>query len=301
MGILDDRANLAGKVAVVVGGATGLGGAVSVDLAAAGVDVAVADIDAESLTQTSEAIGAQGRLVLSQALDARDPAALAQFFAALDRVADHVDILVNVAGGTQYCMFADSTPESWDADARWNFVYVMHTCRHAIPRMRRAGGGSIVSITTIEAHRAAPGYSVYAGYKAALTNFSRSLAVELGQDGIRVNTIALESIPTPGTARILSSRSDFARENPKRANELIEAGVEMCVPLQRMGTPQDVSTAVLFLASDLSSFTTGTTVHLDGGTWASSGWLRWPDDWRFFPRPTQWTLERLFSAEDQPS
>jgi NAD(P)-dependent dehydrogenase (short-subunit alcohol dehydrogenase family) len=170
--------------------------------------------------------------------------------------------------------------------------------------MRRSRGGSIVSVTTIEAHRAAPGYSVYAGYKAALTNFSRSIAVELGHDRIRVNTIALEGIPTPGTAKILSSRPRFEWQDPDRVDDLSAAASEMYVPLSRIGTTEEVANAVLFLASDLSSYTTGTTLHLDGGTWASSGWLRWPED-GFFVRPTPWALERLFpprgSSEAAPN
>jgi NAD(P)-dependent dehydrogenase (short-subunit alcohol dehydrogenase family) len=295
MGILDARANLEGKVAIVIGGATGLGGAVSRDLAGAGVDVALCDVDSDALAATRDTLAAQGRLRLAAALDAREPEALEAFFADFAAVADRLDILVNVAGGTRFGMFADSTPEAWEIDARWNFVYVLHACRHAVELMRRGAGGAIVSVTTIEAHRAAPGYSVYAGYKAAVANFSRSIAVELGREGIRVNTIALEGIPTPGTAKILASRPPFEWADPDRARELTAAATEMYVPLGRSGTPEEVANAVLFLASDLSSYVTGTTLHLDGGTWASSGWIEWPED-GFFVRPTPRAIERLFPA-----
>lgn len=295
MGILDERADLAGKAAVVIGGATGLGGAVSRDLARAGAHVAVCDNDAEALAQTTDAIERQNRLLLSDVLDVRDPEAIDRFFVAFDEIAPRVDILVNVAGGTRFAMFADSTPQMWEADARWNYLYVLQTCQRATQRMR-GGRGSIVNITTIEAHRAAPGYSVYAGYKAALANFSRSLAVELGRSGIRVNTVAVESIPTPGTARI---RGGFDWKDPDRAEELTKAGYEMYVPLGRVGTPEELSNAVLFLASDLSSFITGTAVHVDGGGWASSGWTRWPGDGWLFPRPSPQALERLFPGADR--
>jgi NAD(P)-dependent dehydrogenase (short-subunit alcohol dehydrogenase family) len=294
MGILDERARLDGKTAIVVGGATGIGGAVSRDLARAGVKVALCDMDAAALSETSEAIRQDGRLLLADVLDVRDLPAIERFFAAFDKVASRVDILVNIAGGTRFAMFGDTTPEMWESDARWNYLYVLHTCRQAVPRMRGAGG-SIVNITTIEAHRAAPGYSVYAGYKAALANFSRSLAVELGRERIRVNTVAIESIPTPGTTRI---RGSFDWKDRARAEELTRAGYEMYVPLGRTGTADELSNAVLFLASDLSSFITGTAVHVDGGGWASSGWTRWPEDGWFFPRPSPRTLERLFPPSE---
>lgn len=112
MGLFDDRANRRGKVAIVIGGAAGLGGAVSADLARAGVDVALCDIDPEALETTGRAIAAGGRLRLSQVLDVRDPEALACFFSAFDNVSDRLDIVVNVPGGTRFAMFADSTPES---------------------------------------------------------------------------------------------------------------------------------------------------------------------------------------------
>lgn len=291
MNLLDGRANLAGKTAVVIGGASGIGGAVSRDFADAGVQVAVCDLDADALQTTAETLRGHGALLLAEVLDARDSAAITRFFAAFDNLATDLDILVNVAGGTRFAMFADSTPESWENDARWNFVYALHTCHLAVERMRRAGGGAIVNITTIEAHRGAPGYSVYAGYKAALANFSRSLAVELGREHIRVNTVAVESIPTPGTARI---RGGFDWHDPDRAEQLTLTGYEMYVPLGRPGTPEELSNAVLFLASELSSFITGTAVHVDGGGWASSGWTYWPEDGWLFPRPGPRSLERLF-------
>jgi NAD(P)-dependent dehydrogenase (short-subunit alcohol dehydrogenase family) len=290
MGILDDRARLNGKTAIVIGGAGGIGAAVSRDLAEAGVSVALCDVDAAQLGETSAVIREQGRLLMADVLDVRDLSAIEWFFAAFDKVSPQLDILVNIAGGTRFSMFSDSTPEMWENDAHWNYVYVLHTCKQAIGRMRKSGG-SIVNITTIEAHRAAPGYSVYAGYKAALANFSRSLAVELGRERIRVNSVAIESIPTPGTTKI---RGGFDWKDTERAEELTKAGYEMYVPLGRTGIPEELSNAVLFLASDLSSFITGTAVHVDGGGWASSGWTRWPEDGWFFPRPSPRTLERLF-------
>jgi NAD(P)-dependent dehydrogenase (short-subunit alcohol dehydrogenase family) len=290
-GLLDRRANLSGKTAVVIGGAGGIGERITRDLAESGVDVAFCDMDEDRLEAMRDAIAATGRLRLAQVGDARNAEEIHAFFAAFDEVSDRLDILVNVAGGTRLKLFADSTPETWDADARWNYTYALHTIKHATERMRRSGGGgSIVNITTIEAHRGAPGYSVYAGYKAALTNFSSSLAFELGHDGIRINCVAVENIPTPGTARI----RDVPWKDPSRGDELWLEGFKMYVPLKRRGSAEEVSSTVLFLASDLSSFITGSAIHVDGGTYAAPGWMYWPEDGWIFPRPSPATLERLF-------
>jgi len=295
MTMLDDRARLRGKTAIVIGGGGGIGRAVSLDLARAGARVAICDIDAEALAVTAEEVRTEGQLLLAEMIDACDPAAIEKLFGAFDDTSETLDILVNVAGGTRFAMFADSSVEDWERDAKWNYHYVLHSSKHAIPRMRAAGGGAIVNIATIEAHRAAPGYSVYAGYKAALTNFSRSLAVELGRDKIRVNTVAIESVPTASQAKI---RGNFDWKDPARADELTRAGFQMYVPLGRTGSHEELSNAVLFLASDLSSFITGTALHVDGGAWASSGWTRWPgDDW-YFPRPSPSALERLFPSAE---
>lgn len=294
MSLLDDRAQLRGKVAMIIGGGGGIGRAVAIDLARAGVRVAICDVDAGALATAEGEVRAEGELLLSQVTDACDPAAVERFFAAFDEVSPHLDILVNIAGGTRFAMFADSTPADWERDARWNYFYVLESCKRAIPRMRAAGGGSIVSVTTIEAHRAAPGYSVYAGFKAGLTNFCRSLAVELARENIRVNTVAIESVPTASQKKI---RTNFEWKDPARADELTQAGFAMYVPMARTGTHEELSNAVLFLVSGLSSFITGTAIHVDGGAWASSGWMRWPgDDW-YFPRPSPGALEALFPAE----
>ncbi len=290
-GSLDDRANLAGKVAVVIGGAAGLGEAVALGLAGAGVDVALCDLDGEALAATAARIDAAGRLRLARQLDVLEPGAVEEFFRAVDEVAERIDVLVNVVGGTRLTPFPESTPETWEADGERNFGYALRTIKLATERMLPAGGGSIVSITTIEAHRAAPGYAVYAGYKAALTNFTRSIAVELGREGVRVNTIAVENVPTPGTARIRPI--DWGGRDRE-----LEA-YRMYVPMARIGTADEVANAVLFLVSDLASYVTGSSLHVDGGAFASSGWTYWPADGWYFPRASPATLARLADPADE--
>mgnify|MGYP001275469778 CR=1 FL=1 len=270
MGWFEERAGLRGTVAVITGGAGGLGEAIASDLAANGVRLAVIDIDAEAAGRLRRSLDERGAEAVVHHGDARDAAALTALFEAVDERWGRVDTLVNVVGGTFRAPFLETRPKGWDALLRTNLLHVLHACSLAAPRMRAGGrGGSIVNITTVEAHRAAPGFAVYAAAKAAVEHFARTLAVELAPDGIRVNNVAPDYTPTPNMARLGGGGGDNAMAT--------EAGVRVAIPMGRPGLVTDVSGCVVFLASDLSSYVTGTTLHPDGGTFASSGWLNWPD------------------------
>lgn len=262
-----ERSGLAGTVAVITGGAGGLGAEIASDLAANGVRVAIIDIDAEAATAIGNSLAASGGDAIVQAGDARDPGELATLFEAVDERWGRVDTLVNVVGGTFRAAFLDTTPKGWDALLRMNLHHVLHACSLAARWMQAGGrGGSIINITTIEAHRAAPGFAVYAAAKAAVEQFGRTLAVELAPDGIRVNNVAPDYVPTANLARI--GRDDGGMSSA--------AGQRAAIPMGRAGLATDVSGCVVFLASSLSSFVTGSTLHPDGGTYASSGWFNWP-------------------------
>jgi NAD(P)-dependent dehydrogenase (short-subunit alcohol dehydrogenase family) len=142
------------------------------------------------------------------------------------------------------------SPRGRDALVKENFTSVADFVQAALPFMSEHGG-SIINLTSIEAHRAAPGYAIYAAMKAAVANLTRSLALEFGERNIRVNCIAPDMIPTPGIG---------------------DVGVS--TPLSHRGHPEDVAGAAIYLASDLSRFVTGTTLHVDGGNFAAAGWHR---------------------------
>ena len=131
----------------------------------------------------------------------------------------------------------------------------------------QTAGGSIINITSIEAHRAAPGFAVYAAMKAGVTSLTRTLAVELAPKGIRVNTIAPDYIVTPALATLAEGVSE----------EAVALQHQIGTPMGRVGQFEDAGGCALFLASNLSSFVTGTTLHPDGGALASAGWMNWPD------------------------
>ncbi len=185
MGWFEERGGLAGTVAVVTGGAGGLGRSIVTDLAANGVQIATVDIDVDACESL--------RTALPQAIvitgDARDPEVLEALFGGVDERWGRLDTLVNVVGGTFRAPFTDTRPKGWNALLQTNLLHVLHACSLAVPRMQAGGrGGSIINVTTIEAHRAAPGFAVYSAAKAAVEQFGRTLAVELGPDGIASTT-----------------------------------------------------------------------------------------------------------------
>jgi NAD(P)-dependent dehydrogenase (short-subunit alcohol dehydrogenase family) len=287
---LDERAGLRGKVALVAGGGGGLGRASALDLARAGVDLALCDVDGSVLAETAAEGRHLGVDVLDDVLDVRDPDALAGFFTACADRYDRLDVLVNVVGGTFRAGFTDLSAKGRDALVRTNFTWVADATQHAAVRMAQLGhGGSIITITSIEAHRAAPGYAVYAAMKAAVTHLTRTLATELGAAGIRVNCVAPDFIPTVGLAGV-AGRAGSAGQRAAAGGP--DPGDHLTIPLQRKGEASDVGNCVLFLASELSSYITGTTMHPDGGALASSGWMDWPGE-GFVARPPTWVLDRL--------
>lgn len=267
MGWFEDRGGLAGSVAVVTGGAGGIGGAVTTDLAANGVRLAVVDIDKDAIDALQAALDEQGAEAIVHHGDARDPDVLAALFAAVDERWGRVDTLVNVVGGTFRAPFVETSPNGWNALLRMNLMHVLHACSLAAPRMQAGGrGGSIINLTTIEAHRAAPGFAVYSAAKAAVEQFGRTLAVELAPDRIRVNNVAPDYTPTPNMSKMTGGDGAYSTE----------VGIRVGIPMGRAGEVADVSGCVVFLASGLSTYVTGSTLHPDGGTYASSGWLNWP-------------------------
>jgi NAD(P)-dependent dehydrogenase (short-subunit alcohol dehydrogenase family) len=283
MGYLEERANLPGKVAAVVGGAAGVGAAATLALANAGVDIALCDVNAEAVDARRAEVEKLGRRVTGRVTDAWDLDQLAAFYTAFDNDFDRLDVLINVVGGVRQRAFTDATFQQWTGDIHRNLVWAMQSMSLAIPRIRAGGrGGSIVSFTTIEAHRGAAGYAAYAGAKAGLTNFSKALAVELGPERIRVNLVAPDTTPSESISKQMTPEALRAMgATPEQLAKSFASYIPMVTP----PPVDDLGDAVLFLASDLSRTITGTTLHVDGGTFAASGFLRWPGDRRWGPTP----------------
>ncbi|HXW34286.1 MAG TPA: SDR family oxidoreductase, partial [Acidimicrobiales bacterium] len=290
MSLLEERARLAGRVAVIAGGGGGLGRACALDLAGAGANLGLADKDRQTLSETSTEARALGAQVVEEVLDVRDSDGLAEFFGNVDTVFGRFDALVNVVGGTFRSDFTDVNAKGRDALVRTNLTWVLDAMSLGARHMAQHGrGGSIVTLTSIEAHRAAPGFAVYAACKAAVEHITRTLAVEFGPQGIRVNCVAPDFVPTSGLEQV-ARRAGSGGEVAAGAGTDIDPGDRLTIPLGRKGLPEDVGNCILFLVSDLSSYITGTTLHPDGGALAGSGWMMWPED-GFAARPPSWVLE----------
>lgn len=272
---------LDGRRALVTGGARGIGRATAVALARFGADVALVDRLGDELVETVGLIRELGREVPFLVADVRDTDVMGRWIGELSERWSALHVLVNNAGGGFVSRVRDVSPGGQAALIAENFTQVLDNTRLCIPLLSAGaagvghpgpgtgqpggaveGGSSIVNITSIEAHRAGPGFGVYSAMKAAVANLTRTLALELADDRIRVNAIAPDMIPTPGDAGLSAD-----------SGALGDSGTPP-TPWPETGAADDVAAAVVWLAGPMSRFVTGSTVHVDGGTFASSGWRR---------------------------
>ncbi len=245
--------DLSGRTVLVVGGGGGgIGTSACIQAARAGADIVSFTDMAEHLAATVEAVEALGQRASGAVVDVRDTDALAAAVDAAGAAEGRIDGLVNVVGGSKFPDWhrtVDYTVESFDNIMATNVRYVMVTAQRVAAGLIAAGRpGSIVSISSI-ASRSAPLISAYGAAKAALDSLSRTMSVEWGRHGIRVNTVAAGTIATPR-----AGQSDLADVAGKY------------IPLGRRGTPDDIAIAATFLLSDLAGYVTGHTLVVDGGS-----------------------------------
>jgi NAD(P)-dependent dehydrogenase (short-subunit alcohol dehydrogenase family) len=256
---------LTDKVAVVTGGAGGIGRGISEAFAAHGAKVVVVDIDDARARDAVEAISARdGGDARAEVVDVREPDQVSMLAESVLEAYGRVDILVNNVGHYLFrgLRFLDTDDEHWDALYAVNLRHVFLCTRAFAPSMVERGTGNIITVSTVEAFRGIPNQVVYSAFKAGITQFTKSLALDLGNDGVRVNAIApdlTETIQVP-----------YSRWVPPEQHDLIPTWV----PVGRFGTPDDIAGVAVFLASDLSAFVTGSTVNADGGSLAAGGWYR---------------------------
>ncbi|ONM48425.1 SDR family NAD(P)-dependent oxidoreductase [Nocardia donostiensis] len=257
---------LIGRRAVVTGGAAGIGAAIARSFASHGAAVLVADIEPGQFLDFDRSAG--GTIAVLEWDVTTRPVAT--------ELVDHrPDILVNNVGHYLRAPrpFTETRPDLWDALHDINIGHVLSLTHALLPGITERQHGSIINLTTVEAHRAIPGHTVYSAYKAALMQFTRSLAAEVGPSGVRVNAIAPDLIETV--------QVPYAELVPEQDRALWPTWS----PLGGPGLPEDVAGAALFLASDLARFVTGTTIHVDGGTHSSGGWVpRASGGWTNRPR-----------------
>ncbi|MET9491215.1 SDR family oxidoreductase [Nocardia sp. NPDC006630] len=253
---------LAGKVAIVTGGAAGLGAAVVERFAAEGARVVIADRDAGEGAKLAARYGPD---VIFAETDVTDPAQLARLVGTAVERFGGLHIMVNNAGisGAMHASFLDDDLADFQQVMAVNLLGVMAGTREAARHMAASGGGSIVNVSSIGGIQAGAGVMSYRASKAAVLHFSKSAATELAEKDIRVNCIAPGNIPTSLLAK------SAAAMNPEDAERFVNAvrqHMRNSKPLDRDGTARDVAEAALYFGSDRSAYVTGTILPVDGGT-----------------------------------
>ena len=244
---------LEGKVALVVGGGGGIGGAGAEGLAREGAAVLCADIDITAAKATVARIRAGGGRAVATALDVRERSAVDAVVAAAVREFTRLDVLLDCAGVSHGGGFLDLDPGEWDRVIAINLTGMFHLGQAAARQMVHQGqGGSIINVTSQLAEVARPERAAYVASKGGGRSLTQAMALDLAPRGIRVNAIA------PGPTLTGLTRTSYA--DPDRRSATINQ-----IPLGRLGDPQDLVGAVLFLASDESRWITGSTVTVDGG------------------------------------
>jgi NAD(P)-dependent dehydrogenase (short-subunit alcohol dehydrogenase family) len=253
----------------VTGGGGGIGQGVALGLARFGADVVVLDVVPERCQATQAAIERLGRRALGIPCDVMEADQIRTAVAATLERFGRIDILVNNAGGVRGGPFLTMPEPSMRRHVEINLVSMFVATQAVATAMIDAGGGgSVVNVASIEAFRAAPMFAVYAACKAGMVSFTRTMALELSEHRIRVNCIAPDHTVTPGLRGNRTGPVDPGTwaDSPGEWSRV--------VPLGREGLVEECASTVVWLCSKMSDYVTGDTIHVDGGTWASSGWLR---------------------------
>jgi len=255
-----ESVSLADRLVVVTGAARGIGRAVAAAAAAFGADVALVDRSPE-VEAAADGVRESGRRAVVGTFDVRDSAAVAEFADRVRHEFGRIHGLVNNAGGTFHSAFMDSSARGDAALVSENFTSVVDVTRAFVPLMD--SGGSIVNVTSSEAFQAAPGFAVYSSMKAGVEQLTRTLALELAANGIRVNSIAPDGMPTPGDAELSAEVAEHSPFLPPPVP-----------PWGSFAPPEAAAGVVVFLLGDLAGFVTGATLSVDGGLRAAGGWHR---------------------------
>jgi glucose 1-dehydrogenase len=249
---------LAGKVALVTGGGSGIGRGIAIRFAEEGAEVAVADVNRAGAESTAGEVEKLGRRALAVEADVASRSDCARMVDETAGALGKLDIFVANAGIGRASAFVDLTEEDWDAVIRTNLTGVFLSCQAAARRMVQQGhGGRILTTASVAAERAAPAMAAYCSSKAGVSMLTRVMALELAEHKITVNAIGPGVIDTPLAAPLV---------------EAIRIAERRVAPLGRIGEPKDVADLALFLASDEADYITGGLIFVDGGLSLGGSW-----------------------------
>src|ERR1700679_1427718 len=253
---------LVGKVAIVTGGASGIGAGIAERFLAEGARVVIADVERDRGEDLAAKLGADAVFRLA---DVSDPEQISALVAAAVETFGGLDVMVNNAGVSSrlHRSFLDDDLADFHRVMSVNVLGVRACTRDAARHMATSGGGSIINVSSIGGIQAGGGVMAYRASKAAVIQFSKSAAIELAHYEVRVNAIAPGNIPTP---LLQTTTTDKSPEELARFEHAIREQMRADRPLKREGTPGDIAEAALYLASDRSRYVTGTVLPVDGGT-----------------------------------
>lgn len=245
---------MTGRVAVVTGGASGMGEATCHELGRRGHKVAVLDLNGEAAQRVCDELRTDGVTALAAEVDVTDRPAVEEAFAKVRSELGPVGILVTSAGLVDFSAFGEITVESWQRIIDVNLTGTFHCCQVALPDMVAAGWGRIVMISSSSAQRGSPGMAHYAAAKGAVITLTKSLAHEYASAGITVNNIPPSGIETP-----MQHQSQAAGHLPSSEK------MAQNIPLGHLGSGADIAAAVGFLCSEEAGFITGQVLGVNGG------------------------------------
>jgi 2-deoxy-D-gluconate 3-dehydrogenase len=259
MKTIDELLDLKGKAAIVTGGAKGIGYGIAYRLAEAGAGVLVADMDEAAAHKTAEELKAKGWQAAASKTDVSNEDDVKAMIELCRETFGSVDILINNAGIYPPSPVMQMTEEAFDKVVHVNLRSIFLTTRHVAEVMKEQGGGTIINVTSIDAlHPSMVGLAHYDASKHGAWGFTKNSALELSQYNIRVNAIAPGGIATPGVAAMSEGAT---KEQMAKTTEAFLAKI----PMHRMGESDEIGKAALFLASDMSSYMTGSQIVVDGG------------------------------------
>ncbi|MGW6356321.1 SDR family NAD(P)-dependent oxidoreductase [Streptomyces sp. NPDC055092] len=248
---------MSNRVALVTGGAQGIGKGIATTLGAHGFQVVVADLNLETATQTAKEITSAGGTALAVEIDITSTSSVEAAVSRVEQELGPIDVVVNNAGWDDFMPFLATTEDFWEKILDINFKGALRVIKAITPGMTERGFGRIINIGSDAGRVGSSLEAVYSGAKGGIIAFTKTLAREVATKGVTVNTVCPGPTDTPALRKFIDGAGQDA--------EKVIGGMTRAVPMKRLGTPDDIGPAVAFFASDAAAFVTGQTLSVSGG------------------------------------